>query len=169
MDWAPVVVQWLHVLLGIFWFGSVLALDFLVLPAISRLPAEGQRAMGDAYGRVASRIIPPVGLLVIALGILRGTVFGTIRDLDTLVGSAYGVTWLVALVAAIATFLWGGLVLGPAAERFQAIPAEDAVGADGTASPVFTAAVARIKLLAMLELVGFLVIFSCMILMRFGL
>ena len=41
--------------------------------------------------------------------------------------------------------------------------------AEGGPTPELDRAVVRIKLLAGLELFGFLVIFTCMILMRFGL
>jgi hypothetical protein len=40
---------------------------------------------------------------------------------------------------------------------------------DGTATPELLAAADRVKLVVVLELVGFLVIFTCQILMRFGL
>jgi uncharacterized membrane protein len=33
MDWLLFVVQWLHVFLGIFWFGAVLYSDFILIPA----------------------------------------------------------------------------------------------------------------------------------------
>ena len=39
----------------------------------------------------------------------------------------------------------------------------------GTVALAFAAQVQRVKLLALLELLGFFVIFTCMILMRFGL
>ena len=44
-----------------------------------------------------------------------------------------------------------------------------AVNPDGTATPDLEAALARAKTVTVLELVGFLAIFTCMILMRFGL
>ena len=40
---------------------------------------------------------------------------------------------------------------------------------DGKVALAFAAQVQRVKLLALLELFGFFVIFTCMILMRFGL
>jgi len=42
------------------------------------------------------------------------------------------------------------------------------VNPDGTPTAELEAATARVKLVVVLELVGFLVIFTCMILMRFG-
>jgi hypothetical protein len=43
------------------------------------------------------------------------------------------------------------------------------VDPDGSPTPELTAAVDRVKRLVTLELLGFLAIFTCMILMRFGL
>ena len=102
---------------------------------------------------------------VIALGVVRGTLVGPIKDVGAVFGSTYGLTWLVALVAAIATFLWGRIVINGALRRLTAAP----LNADGTATAELEAETARVKLVVVLELVGFLVIFSCMILMRFGL
>ncbi len=99
------------------------------------------------------------------MGILRGTLLGPIRSLDTLFGTGYGITWLVALVAAIATFLWGRLVIDAGVKAMNRVP----LNPDGSAGEQLVAATDRVKRLAVLELVGFLVIFTCMILMRFGL
>jgi uncharacterized membrane protein len=168
MDWLLFVVQWLHVFLGIFWFGAVLYSDFILIPAIVTLPIRSQREIGGAVGQRAARIIMPVGALVILLGILRGTVFGPIKSFDALT-TTYGLTWLVALIAASATFLWGKRVIEPAIERMNEIRIEDAVAPDGTPSPALVAAIDRIKRVTLLELIGFFVIFTAMILMRFGL
>ena len=55
--------------------------------------------------------------------------------------------------------------LHPAAiERMNAAP----LNVDGTATAQLEPETTRVKLVVMLELVGFLVIFTCMILMRFG-
>jgi len=43
------------------------------------------------------------------------------------------------------------------------------VNPDGTPTPELEAATNRVKLLVSLELLGFFIIFTCMILMRFGL
>lgn len=80
-------------------------------------------------------------------------------------GTAYGITWLVALIAAILTFLWGKIVINGAVRTMNLAP----INPDGTATAQLEAATDRVKLVAVLELVGFLVIFTCMILMRFGL
>jgi uncharacterized membrane protein len=168
MDWAQVVVQWLHVLLGILWFGTVLYNATILFPAIEPLPLSLQRRFGSAIGERAFRIITPVALAVIVLGILRGTVFGSIRSLEALT-SVYGITWLVSLAFAIGAFLWGDRVVRAALDRMNAIPESAALDATGQATPAFAAAIADVKRKAVLELGFFLVIFTGMILMRFGL
>lgn len=168
MDWLQFGAQWLHVLLGITWFGSVLATNFIFIPALVRLPIQQQQSMGVAYGEVAGRLLTRAGEGVILLGILRGTVLGPIKSLDMLT-SQYGITWLVALIAAIATYLWGKRVIEPAVKRINSVDPASALLADGSPAPELAAAFADVKRKSMLELLGFLVIFTCMILMRFGL
>lgn len=168
LDWLQFGVQWLHVLLGITWFGSVLATNLIFIPTINRFPLDRQREVGGEYGRLAARILPPVAMGVIALGIIRGTLLGPIKDLDMLT-SQYGITWLVALVAATLTFLWGEVVIKPAIVRMNAIELGQALLADGSPSPQMAQALSFVKRVAALELIGFVVVFTCMILMRFGL
>ncbi|MBA2756005.1 MAG: hypothetical protein H0U37_00995 [Chloroflexi bacterium] len=165
MDWLVVVVQWLHVLLGILWFGNALALAVIVIPAMNRLPIVRQREIGGAIGLRSNRIFPVVVPLIILLGIARGTVLGPIKSLDILFGTAYGLTWLAALVVTTLTFIWGLRVIVPAVEAMERAP----VNAHGTPTAALIAATDRAKRLVLVELIGFLGIYTCMILMRFGL
>jgi len=166
MDWLQVIVQWLHVFFGIFWFGSTLYADLILVPAVTSLPVARQREVVAPIGSRSVKLLEPVAGLVILLGFLRGTVFGQIRSLEALM-TVYGVTWLVALVAAIALFYWAFRVLPPAIERMNAIPLD--AEANEASNDAFAAALSRVKRISLLELVGFLIIFTCMILMRFGL
>ena len=54
MDWATFVIQWLHVLLGIFWFGNAIAVAVIFIPAISTLPIPTQRQVGGHYAERSS-------------------------------------------------------------------------------------------------------------------
>jgi uncharacterized membrane protein len=168
MDWIVVAVQWLHVVLGVFWFGAVLYSDFILIPALNTLPLPTQKTVGAAIGARANRILPPVAIAVVLLGIIRGTVFGPIKSLDAL-ATPYGITWLLALLVTIATIVFAIRVLGPALERLGTIPEAEALNPDGSASAALTTLIARIKRLSLLELGFFVFIFTCMILMRFGL
>lgn len=155
MDWLQFVVQWLHVLLGITWFGYAISMYFLVSPALAEMPEQQQRATNARLGEIGQKVFPIVGASVLLLGILRGTVFGPIKSLEDLFGTGYGITWIVALLATIALFYTGARHLGPA---FVAL--KDATD--------FPAAAARMRRLATFDLGLFFVIFTCMILMRFG-
>ena len=165
MDWLQFVVQWLHVLLGIFWFGNSLAADFIVIPAISRLPIVRQREIGSLLGGRATPIFRFVVPLIIILGFLRGTVFGPIKSVEIALTTAYGMTWLVALVVTIGLYIWAFTVLDRALRALSDTP----LAPDGSATTEVEAATNRVKRLVGLELLGFFVIFTCMILMRFGL
>ncbi|HUQ43964.1 MAG TPA: hypothetical protein VM451_06075 [Candidatus Limnocylindria bacterium] len=168
MNWVVAGVQWLHVLLGITWFGAALYNALILVPSITPMSLGEQRRIGRAIGARAFTVLRPVALAVITLGVLRGTVFGPIKDLAQLT-SPYGLTWLVALVFAIGAYFWAERVIGPALDRMNAIPEAAALDSDGRPSAELEAAVANVKRKSILELGFFFVIFTCMILMRFGL
>jgi hypothetical protein len=106
VDWLQFGVQWLHVLAAITWFGAVIYTDFILIPGLMKLPIDQQRTAGGAVGEQAFRVIVGAATATIILGVLRGTLFGQIRSVDALLGTSYGITWLVALVVAIVTFSW---------------------------------------------------------------
>ena len=165
MEWAVVAVQWSHVLLAILWFGTTLSLDVIIIPAVNRLPIVTQRSVASVIGARATPIFHVVVPLIILLGFIRGTFLGPIKSVEFLIGTAYGLTWLLALVVTITTYFWGLLVIIPALRAMDREP----LTPEGGATPTLEAATNRVKAVASLELVGFLVIFTCMILMRFGL
>jgi uncharacterized membrane protein len=165
MNWAEFATQWLHIFFGIFWFGSVLFADFVLLPAILTLPDERQPAIMNAIAARGDRIIPFVAAATIVLGVLRGIFGGPIRDVASL-GTEYGVYWLIGLIAAVATFVWGYL----GAEQRKRFATESAQWtATGNEMPAgLVAQRGRIRLMLLVELAGFLVIFTTMILMHFA-
>jgi uncharacterized membrane protein len=168
MNWVQFVVQWLHVLLGIIWFGTVLYNALILIPAIATMPLGRQRELGRVLGPQAEKVITPVAMAVIALGVVRGTLFGPIKGPADL-ATAYGITWLVALAFAIGAYFWGGRVVGAALERMNAVPEAEATDREGKPTPRLAATVEDVKRKMVLELGFFAVIFTCMILMRFGL
>jgi uncharacterized membrane protein len=132
--WSLILIQWLHVFSGICWFGSILYLDFVVIPAVMTLPLEQQRTVSKALAIFANRVLIPA-----------------------------------ALLATVANFLWGHFAIGRAARRLEVFPLAEVMKSSGTVALAFAAQVKRVRLLVLLELFGFFVIFTCMILMRFGL
>jgi hypothetical protein len=55
-----------------------------------------------------------------------------------------------------------------AARRLDAFPLADVLQPEGKVARAFASQMQRVKRFALLELLGFFIIFTCMILMRFG-
>jgi branched-subunit amino acid ABC-type transport system permease component len=163
------VIQWLHVLLGIFWFGSSLYLNFMGVPVLLKLPLGQQREVAIPLGARSNRVLPLVAILVILLGLLRGTVWGPVHSFPFLFGTAYGVTFLISLLVAGTVELWGHFVTGKAAAQLNTFPVAEVMKSGSTVAHAFNAQVQRVKLFILIELLGFFIVFTCMILMRFGL
>ncbi len=151
------IVQGLHMLLATFWFGGAMWANFVLGPASARASAAAAGEMGAQIGIQATRIIPPVAGLAILLGFLRGTVWGPVTSFDAVFNAGFGRWWFIALLLAVATFVWGQRITGPAAAS---------IGSAGTDAER-AARVQRTIRLASIELIGFCGIFSMMILMRF--
>jgi uncharacterized membrane protein len=167
--WGLIVIQWLHVLLGIFWFGGSLYLNFMVVPVVLSLPLGQQREVAIPLGARSNQVLPLVAILVILLGILRGTVWGPVQSFTFLFGTAYGVTFLTSLLVASAVELWGHFVAGKAAAQLNTFPLAEVMKPESVTAIAFNTHVQRVKLFVLVELLGFFIIFTCMILMRFGL
>src|SRR5262245_30647226 len=155
MNWLQFAVQWLHVLLGITWFGYSIAMYFLIVPPLMSQPESQLRDTYHRLGERGARVFPIVGSLVLILGIIRGTLFGPIQSLDLIFTTAYGITWLVALLATLALFANGARNIGPS---FAAL----------RDSPDFAAGFERVRNYVRVDLALFGLVFTCMILMRFG-
>ena len=159
MLWLQIVATWLHVLAGIFWFGSTLYALFVLGPTVMSLPTQMQVAISRAGVKRANVTYETAGGITILLGIIRGTLLGPVKSLGFLFGTPYGITWGIALVLALGVLAWSHWVVFPVGERMPAaIEAGESAAAMRRAAPLFG-----------LELLGFFGIFTCMILMRFGL
>jgi uncharacterized membrane protein len=156
VDLLQGVVQWLHVLGAIFWFGGTLFSNFVVIPAMRAISVPAQQEFGAAVGKTA-QIIRPIAYTTIVLGVLRGTLWGPVKSADFL-GTAYGITWLVALFVSVGLILYAQLVLEPFRLRIQRATPDQAAAIVRQAGALFGT-----------ELLGFFVVFTTMILMRFGL
>lgn len=152
-----VLVQWLHILMGITWFGGYIFLDLVVWPALLSRPAAAAEKASEALARFAGPVMASSGSLVVLLGIVRGTVLGPIRSFSFLFTTAYGATWLVALLVALVLTVWGA----SAHDRW--------VGPVWEGDRVRPGAVHRLRAAAIFELAGFAGILACMVLMGVGL
>jgi putative copper export protein len=155
VNWSEAIAQWLHILFGTFWFGGVLFSNFVLGPTLMRLPSDQLRQFMVPLARQADRVMLPVSIITILLGIVRGTVLGPIGSLGDVTGTDYGVIWLVGLVAAVFTATWGTL-------NGRRVAAQVAAGVD-----VREATSAALRNLG-IEMLGFLVILTTMILMHYA-
>jgi uncharacterized membrane protein len=98
-----IVLQWLHVLCAIFWFGSTLYANVVLWPAMRTLPSEHEAAllttMRTGLGRKTTLV---VAFGTVGLGILRGIAGGVLGRLDSL----YGVTFLAAALLGVTMVAW---------------------------------------------------------------
>ena len=158
MLWLQIVFTWLHVLAAIIWFGGVLYALIVLGPTVMSLPPQMQVAISRAGVKRANVTYETAGGITILLGIIRGTLLGPVKSFGFLFGTPYGITWGIALVLALGVLAWSHWVVFPAGERMPAaLEAGD------------TAVMRRAMPLILVELAGFFGIFTCMILMRFGL
>lgn len=162
--WLVGAVQWLHVLFGIFWFGVVLTLTFVVVPALSRAPQPGKQTLVGVLQQRLHRLLPAVAGMTILLGLVRGTFMGPVTGLQVALGTAYGWTWTAALVFSIATLIIGARGIGGGFIRLATMALTD----DGASRAAYDTQLQRIRLAGYVAVVGFLAIITCMILMRFG-
>lgn len=150
------IVQWLHILFGITWFGGYIFMTFAVWPTLLRRPVPEAKAFFNDLAQPVSKLMMVSGTAVLLLGILRGTVFGIIRSFEVLFNTTYGLTWLVALTLTMIltvhgavsskqyeTRIWDGHQLRPEATHYL------------RDNNVFA-------------LVLFGAVLACMVLMRFG-
>lgn len=106
MDWLVGTVQWLDVLLGMFWFGNLLVVATILIPTPNSFSVTVQCEVGGLYGERAVHIFDVVIPAVIVLGVVRGTLLAPIDSVDEVFSTAYGLTWLVALLVGLG--LYGG-------------------------------------------------------------
>lgn len=152
-----VVVHWLHVLAGTVWFGGQVFGSLVLTPALLSRPAAEARELVQGMGRWAGPVMGGSGMLVLLLGIVRGTVLGPVRSLDALFSTAYGLTFLAALLLTLFVMGYSGKVRGRMAERVW----------DGDAYR--PGAAEYLRRTGAVTLAGLTAIVLCMVLMRFGL
>lgn len=158
MAWL-IIVQWLHVLGGILWFGGTLYINLILIPAILPLSREKQQEIAAHVSPLTTRMLRPTAILVIALGVIRGTVLGQLHSVQDVLGTAYGRTWLVALIGALLLYGFIEVVFDPNVRRLNTAKS----GAE------YDTTLQLVKVFAVLELLGFFAVFTCMTLMRLGL
>jgi uncharacterized membrane protein len=126
VPWLLIASQWLHILAGIFWFGSAMTVHIVAFPAFSTFPPNIRRSIIEAFSARYGRLVGAVAALTILLGILRGVAGGVLNVLTT----PYGITWAAAIVLGVAIAAFEGarisatvgkLIAAREAEQIQAL------------------------------------------------
>lgn len=151
-----VVVHYLHVLAGIAWFGGYMFMALGVWPALLRRPPTEAKATLQTMDRFAGRLMMLSGTLVFWLGLLRGTWLGPIKSWGYLLTTAYGRTFLMALLLTLVLTVHGAV-------------SSRTMYAKVWEGDRFRPGAARyIRNSNLFSLIGFVVVLLCMVLMRFG-
>ncbi|MCC6455787.1 MAG: hypothetical protein IT328_12625 [Caldilineaceae bacterium] len=151
------IVQWIHIAAGLIWIGSNIYQDYVIWPALLTRPAAEARATYESTAKFAAPLMMIAGMVVMLMGIIRGTFLGPIKSFGYLVTTPYGITWLVALFVMIFITAWGG--------RFRS--GLDAAVWNG--DQFHPTAMQTIRSHTLVSNIAFAVILACMVLMRFGL
>ena len=123
MVWLQSVLLFVHILGAIFWFGSGLFLQFVIVPAVVGMPFEAQKSFLVTLAARYGKIIGAVAGVTILFGLGRGIAVGVLGNL----GSAYGLTFLVSIVAAVAVSVIGARFIGPTAAKMAEADTRDEV------------------------------------------
>ena len=132
---ALAVVQWLHVILAVYWFGTILFTRMVLFPALREIPEHEPAVRKQLVVGPARRLTMIAATGTVALGIVRGAMTGVWSSL----GTAYGITYLAALL--IGVLMASYVTIGWPADR---------------------------PLYQKLYVAGFPVMFTLMVAMRFG-
>ncbi|MCC9076086.1 hypothetical protein FKZ61_008175 [Litorilinea aerophila] len=151
-----IVVHYLHVLAGMTWFGGYVFMALGVWPTLLRRPPAEAKATLQVMDRFVGRLMMLSGTLVFWLGILRGTWLGPIRSWGYLLTTAYGLTFLVALLLVLVLTVHGAV-------------SSRTVYAKVWDGDRFRPGAARyIRNSNLFSLALFVLVLLCMVLMRFG-
>jgi putative copper export protein len=151
------LVHWLHVMSGAVYFGASLLFTFALWPVMLRMPARDSRALYDALGPPVGIVMASAGHTVLWLGILRGTWFGPIQSMEMLTKTAYGHTFMTALLLTVVLLAFGGVTRG----RTEARVWNGDQYQPGAARFIWRTNMTSVVLLVL--------ILACMVAMRFGL
>ena len=107
----------LHVVLGIFWAGSAIFADFILLPQLKKLGPNIERPVVKQVLRVSSPVMTACSLLVLGTGIAM--VLRTQMTIGVLVSTAWGIAMVIAFVAIVISLVLGLGVLTPTGLRME--------------------------------------------------
>lgn len=131
-----------------------MTVHIVAFPAFRKFAPETRRAIIEAFAAKYGRLVAVVAGVTILLGVLRGIAGGVLAA----VGSPYGLTWLSAFVLAAAIAAFEGTQISPTVGKLIAAGEPQQIELLDK----------RLDGLGLVQLAGFLILFSLMIAMHFG-
>jgi uncharacterized membrane protein len=131
MDWSVIVMRLLHVVLGVFWAGTLLFTAFFLQPAVRDTGPDGGKVMGALVGRGLMTAMPVAAILTIVSGLgLYARISGGFSPeyMRSAAGMIYGIGGVTAIIG-LAT---GMGLIRPSMTKAAALmqSASQATGAD---------------------------------------
>lgn len=157
------LVLGLHIFLAIIWVGGILFTGWGVFPAARALTFSEQRVFFLSLMKWTHKLFTAAGAGVIVTGILLGTVLGPIHSWEAVWNTKYGQLWVTALIVALITLFWGGLV---GYRKSMATFSHETIWAcadQGNTTPL-TRALITVAMVEFVEVCGFIVLIECMVL-----
>ena len=120
MDSTMVILRLVHIVGGVFWAGTMIFVATLLEPSIRENGPDGGKVMASLMRRGLLNIMPVTAILVILTGI----------ELVRRVSGGFAPEWFASptgrglslgMLSAIVAFLFGVLVMRPAANRIGAL------------------------------------------------
>ncbi len=105
------VFRTLHIVLGIFWGGSAIFADFILLPQLKKLGPDIERPVVKQVLKVSSPVMTVCALLVFGTGIAM--VLRMHMTIGMLVSTTFGIAMVTAFVAIVISLILGLGVLTP--------------------------------------------------------
>ncbi len=152
---ALVAFQFLHILFGSIFIGSLIYLRLVLWPTLLTRSSAEARTFYETLLKKTNVLLAASGGLNFILGILRGTLLGQLRSAEAW-GTPYGITFSIALLATLILLILSPR-LGPALLKKVWNGTSFAPGAAQKVNRNF-----------IFPLLLVLVILTCMVLMHFG-
>ncbi len=112
-----IALRILHIVIGIFWAGTVIFATFILLPQLRKLGPTIEQPVLKAIMRVTSPVMMVCSVLVLGTGI--GMVLRAQLPVSTFFSTGWGIAMFIAFIAIVIVLIVGFGVLAPTGARME--------------------------------------------------
>lgn len=154
----------IHIFLAIVWVGGILFIGWGVYPVARTIPFSEQRRFLHSLMKWSHMLFLLAGCGVIVTGVLLGTAVGPIRKWHDLWHTSYGSIWFASFVIALLTLAWGAFVGYRKAAHVFSDKSLWQRAERGETAPL-RRKMATVIAIEAVEVLGFIILIVCMILL----